>query len=282
MNVTFRRSWPNFHLNTVFTVPLPACNKVFTAGGYCIGMKRHLATLLVLAIPTAAFASEIKIREGLEYLRSSGSDGKAMVEYIKKDPVPISFDKLAGNRLGEYRSRKRYKGSGGVESDKSNIVLDSTMLTASPSEIGEVLFHEYIHRAQDQSGARDDHSRLNHTEHGFEKAMKRVKGRRLRSINRSNRAPKQKLRKISFARSPDSDDGTRSAYTAFGSKRSSRRTVRGRSTRRVTQSRRSATRRVMRSVSGSMRSSVGTRSGAASVSGRRNAASKGRTFRTIH
>ncbi len=271
-------------------------------------MNKTLAAALILLLPalTAMQAQardprrdnspyDSSIRSGMDYIRDSGSDGKAMYRYIKKDPVPVTYGDLPMGVQGLYRSQKKVDNAGNVVRDDSKIVLNRSLRGAPSSQIGEVLYHEYVHRAQDQSGRPGDKSLLKHSKEGFDKAQGHIRGDGRTLVSRGYRAPKAPLRRVTFSNSPDSTGGlTLNTFRTPGTRSVSARRAAGklrpvrsfssRSSRRI--SRRSHTRgaarsprRVMRAIGGG---GSGPRTGASTVSARRAASASGRTFRAVY
>ncbi len=258
-------------------------------------MNSALAAALILLLPalTATQAQardprrdnspyDSSIRSGMDYIRDSGSDGKAMYRYMKKDPVPIVFEDLPRNVEGLYRSEKTVNNAGDVVRDDSRIVLRRGLRGAPASKVGEVLFHEYIHRAQDQSGRPGDKSLLKHSQEGFDKAQGHIRDDGLRPVRRRDSAPKAQLRKISFSNSSDGAGGT-----AFGAFRSSG--VRGLSSSRISRAshargaaRVASSRRAMRALGASRGGRRAARAAAAAAPAGRATAVRGRTFRAVY
>jgi hypothetical protein len=127
-----------------------------------------LACLLAASPAGSAERLDRTIIAGLEFIRDA-PDGGAMFDYIRADPVPIAFAPLTPDRSGHYVS-KTYFTDGRVV-DRARIELNADLRGASRERVGRVLYHEYIHRLQDQS-PQDMPSADAHSPAGYALAMR--------------------------------------------------------------------------------------------------------------
>ena len=95
-------------------------------------------------------------------------NGQAMLDYIRRDPVPIRFAKLPPRLGGWY---KYTQGPLGV----SAVIELSDRMRGDPWSAGRVLYHEYIHRLAHMGGAPQTDEHRGHSVEAYETAMRRLR-----------------------------------------------------------------------------------------------------------
>ncbi|MFH2202675.1 MAG: hypothetical protein ABIJ96_06150 [Elusimicrobiota bacterium] len=263
---------------------------------------KYLAALALLLAASAVDAADPRrygsgvdpnIKRGLDHISGSGEDGAAMVEYIRQDRVPMNWGETPPGVAGFYRTTKKFDFQGRQIENRSKIVLGEEERNKSSAEIGELIYHEYVHRAQDESGYRMADGGLGHSEEGYNEALEYVRGRT--GGGDVANAPRAQLRRISFVDSGVRGAALRSlpsfnAFTRATGRSGAMRQVRSLGSRLTSRIRsgggtrsavRAPVRRVMRSTSGLVSRSRGVPSGAAAAA-RGTSARAGRTFRAAY
>lgn len=118
-----------------------------------------LLVLLALARPASA-AVDPRIVDALAWVRDA-DDGRALWDYIRRDPIPIAFARLPLGVTGNY---VRSQGKAWIE-------LNEHMRGDPPEALGRELYHQYIHRLQDRAPERVALAQLE-TAAGYRVAMR--------------------------------------------------------------------------------------------------------------
>jgi len=128
-----------------------------------------VAAVLGAPQPLEAAPMEPEVAAAVAYLSRSGEDGRAMADYMARDPLPITFGNPLPGKAGEYRSSWIMNGARRTIVD-ARIVLDHKLRSGGVETIGEVLYHEYIHRLQDRFDPQGMRARP-HSSEGFDRAL---------------------------------------------------------------------------------------------------------------